>query len=282
MIELMQDSLNYELLALAKRLATEATSLARSPSERVEIRRKPDTSVVTDVDYAIQARILEAIAETYPDHAVRAEESVLDPTAHAQPGSARYCWVVDPLDGTRNYASGFPFFATSIAVLDQGRPVVGVVHEHNLGFCYAAVLGQGATLNDRPIHVHEPPADDDWLVAIPSSKDSFTVEVINAWVSTRGFVCRNVGSAAVHLAMVASGALTGAFAKQCKLWDIAAGLLLITEAGGRITDPDGDELLPFRLDGDPEADVPFLAATPDSHRHLLTTIPTARKQGPRD
>ena len=277
MIGRMPDSLNQDMLGLAKRLATEAASIARKPWKDAGARLKADTSIVTDVDHAIQAHILQAIAEAYPDHAVRAEETVLKPTVHADPASARYCWVVDPLDGTRNYVSEFPFFGTSIAVLDRGRPVVGVISEHNLGYFYAAVRGGGASLNNESIHAKEPVPGYDWLLGIPSSKDAFTVRVLRSWAGTTGFILRNVGSTAVHLAMVASGALVGAFAKRSKIWDIAAGVLLISEAGGVITDPDGSDLLPFALDTDPSADIPFLAATPGVHGRLLETIQTANR-----
>ncbi len=273
----MPDSLNQDMLGLATRLATEAASIARKPWKDAGARRKADASVVTDVDHAIQAHILKAIAEAYPDHAVRAEETVPEPTVHADPASARYCWVVDPLDGTRNYVSEFPFFGTSIAVLDRGRPVVGVISEHNLGHLYATVLGGGATLNHESIHVNEPAQGDDWLLGIPSSKDAFTVSVLRSWAGTTGFILRNVGSTAVHLAMVASGTLVGAFAKRSKIWDIAAGVLLINEAGGVITDPDGSDLFPLTLDADPSVDIPFLAATPGVHGRLLETIQTANR-----
>ena len=277
MIGRMPDSLNQDMLALAKCLATEAAEIARTRRKNVETRRKTDTSIVTDLDHAIQDRILAAIAEAYPDHAVLAEETVRKPSAHADPASARYCWVVDPLDGTRNYASGFPFFGTALAVLDRGRPRIGVVSEYNLGHLYAAVLDGGATLNDQPLHVNEPAKDDDWLLGIPSSKDALTVSVLRTWVGTDGFVLRNVGSTAVHLAMVASGALVGAFAKRSKIWDIAAGVLLVSEAGGVITDPDGGNLLPFDLGVDPNEDIPFLAATPGIHGRLLETIPRGNR-----
>lgn len=271
----MKDSTTREMLALARRLTIHAGDIARSHLGQVRGRRKADASVVTDTDHAIQAHILDAIGRGYPDHAVCAEETIPTPEAHADSGTARYCWVVDPLDGTRNFVSGFPFFATSIAVLDHGRPVVGVVSEHNLKLVYSAVEGGGATLNDRPIRGNDPPKGSDVLLGVPSSKDPLTIGTVCAWVATKGFVLRNVGSTAVHLAMVAAGTLAGAFGKQCKIWDLAAGLLLVTEAGGRITDPDGGDLLPLSLDADPHQDLPFLAAAPNLHRRLLKTLQDA-------
>ena len=96
--------------------------------------------------------------------------------------------------------------------------------------------------------------------------------VLQSWAATEGFVCRNLGSTALHLAMVASGVLAGAFAKRSKIWDIAAGWLLVSEAGGRITDIRGQDQLPFALDADPNRDLPFLAAPPEMHKYLLETV----------
>ena len=260
------------MLALATRSAKEAAAISLASFGDAPATRKADTTVVTETDHAIQARILAAIAEAYPEHAVLAEERVPYPQAHAAIAKARYCWVVDPLDGTRNYAAGFPVFSTSIAVLNRGRPVVAVVYEHQLDCLYTALAGEGATLNDQPIHVRETYADLDMLVAIPTSKDPLAVAVACNWAATPGLVCRNVGSTALHLAMVASGALSAVFSKRSKIWDVAAGALLVIEAGGRITDHLGGERLPFDLTARPDADLPFLAAAPYAHERLLGPI----------
>jgi fructose-1,6-bisphosphatase/inositol monophosphatase family enzyme len=112
----------------------------------------------------------------------------------------------------------------------------------------------------------------DLLVGIPSSKDRLTVSVLREWAAQPGMVCRNMGSTALHLAMVASGALGAAFCKQCKIWDIAAGVLLVTEAGGRCTNVDGTDRLPFDLAADPNQDLPILAAAPKTHERLIRSI----------
>ncbi|MBU0718861.1 MAG: inositol monophosphatase [Planctomycetes bacterium] len=268
----MPDALIQDLLTLATRLATEAGDIARERFGHTRSQMKADASLVTDADQAIQARILSTIAECCPDHGVVAEEMISHPQVHADRTTARYCWVIDPLDGTRNYAQGFPIFSTSIAVLDRGRPVVAVVAGHSLGQLYTATIGTGATLNGQPIQAHDPEVGRDLLLAIPTSKDPLAVYVAHAWTAQRGFIVRNLGSTALHLAMVASGALNGAFSKRCKIWDLAAGLLLVTEAGGCITDATGRDLLPFSLTADSATDLPFLAAAPATHERLLQTI----------
>jgi len=273
----MERRILQEMLNLAKQLACAAGDISLPRTGRELVEYKPDNSPVTEVDRSVQAHIVGAVCERFPDHGVLAEETIPSPASRCDPASARYCWVIDPLDGTRNYISGFPCFTTSLAVLDQGRPVVGVVFEHNLGSVYTAVAGQGAWLNDNPIHVEEVPNDSDMLVAIPSSKDQLTVNVIRNWVATPGIICRNLGATTLHLALVASGALAAAFCKRSKIWDVAAGALLVTEAGGRITDPVNGNPLSFDLTADPDTDLPFLAAAPQTHQRLLGTIQTALK-----
>ena len=265
----MQGSPLSEMLNLATELGVEAASISQARFGKAVSQRKADDSVVTDTDYAIQAQIVKRIGEAYPDHAILAEETPSGGDDRRDPTRARYVWVVDPLDATRNYASGLACFATSIAVLDHATPIVGVVYEHNLRHLYTAVSGGGAFLNGRSIRVVEPPMNHDHLIGIPSSKDELTVRVLRSWVGTNGFILRNLGAATLHLAMVASGALEAAYGKQTKIWDIAAGVLLIREAGGLITDPSGADLLPFDLTADPNRDLPFLAGGPTMHGRLL-------------
>lgn len=272
MIATMPEPKVAEMLELAKRLAKNASAIALPRVGKTTVKRKADNSVVTETDHAIQAHILQTIAEAYPDHAVRAEEVLERPDAHPEPALARYCWIVDPLDGTRNYACGFPCFSTAIAVLDEGRPVVGVVLEHNAGLLYAVAAGFGATLNGTACRIDQIRKDADMLVGVPSSKDQLTVNVLRSWVATPGLVCRNLGSTAFHLGLVASGALAAAFCKRSKIWDIAAGALLVTETGGRITDLLGADLVPFDLTASPDEDLPFLAAAQEIHERLLNSI----------
>jgi myo-inositol-1(or 4)-monophosphatase len=282
-----------DFLELASRLAREAGDISIARINDASASRKSDDTVVTTTDHAIQAQILGAVAELFPDHAVCAEEAQPPPLhrpprapplqgggqgsggLHAEVSAARFCWVVDPLDGTRNYVSGLPCFATSIAVLERGRPVAAVVYEHNQRLLFSACAGGGAHLNGRRILVEDPPRHGDYLLGIPSSKDFLTQRVVRGWLGTKGFICRNLGATTVHLALVAAGSMAGAFGKQAKLWDVAAGALLVAEAGGRITDPFGGDLLPFRLDADGQRDIPFLAAGPVMHERLLESIRSA-------
>jgi len=263
------EPIHADFLAMACRLARESADIARTHLDRRAVMRKADDSVVTQADHAVQAHILAAIANAYPDHAVCAEELMKDPGAHAPLGSARYAWVIDPIDGTRNFAVGLPCYATSIAVLDRGSPIVGAVYEHNLQMMFTAQIGGGARLNDQPIDALHPVDHGDILVGVPSNKDPLTEAVLTRWLATPGIVYRSLGSTAYHLGLVACGALDAMFCKRCKIWDIAAGALLVTEARGIITDPWGKERLPFDLTREGGEDLPTLAARPHVHALLL-------------
>lgn len=268
----MADATLDSLLSLATLLAEQSTRIALRSFGAAGSTLKSDRTVVTEVDHEIQAHILEGIAANFPDHAVIAEEAVRTPGAHANMADARYCWVVDPLDGTRNFALGFACFATSIAVLDRGEPVAAVVVEHNIRATYTATKGGGAFLNGQRIHAGVPPEGHDWMIGVPSSKDELSVRAVSKWSATRGLICRNLGTAAYHLALVACGAFAGTFCKQCKIWDVAAGILLVTEAGGVCTGANGEPLTPFRLDRNFHEDIPAVAASREAHAILIGTL----------
>jgi len=265
------------MLELARRLATQAAEIALRDVGKPAIRYKPDKSVVTETDSAIQAMILDALADIYPDHAVIAEEVVTQSERHADRRDARFCWVIDPLDGTRNYVAGIPCFCTSIAVLDRGMPVVGVVAEHNVGNVYHATATGGAFLDDRPISASRSISGRDQLVGIPSDKSPLTVAVLGKWITVPGLVTRNFGSIALHLAMVASGALDAALSVKGRIWDIAAGALIITEAGGCHTDVRNQSPFPFGPGACPDDPLPVLAGCPDMHEKLLGSINEATR-----
>jgi len=264
-----------DMLALATRLGLEAVDRTRPHVGRVRSTLKADSSVVTEVDHEVQRHIVSAVSERYPDHAFMNEEKLDDPDTHPNPAEARYCWVVDPIDGTRNFVAGFACFATSIAVLDRGMPVVGVVVEHNVGQVFAARSGGGATLNDRALRLAEPDPDRDVIVGISSGKDPFTCAVSALWQRTPGLVTRNVGSSALHLGLLAAGTFGAVFNRKCKIWDIAAGVVLVTEAGGVVTDTGGGDILPFDMSADPGRNIPIFGAAPEAHRKLLADIRAA-------
>lgn len=260
------------MLELALRLAREAGAIALPRARQLPLARKADDSMVTQTDHDVQEHILAGIARHSPDHAIFAEEATTAVRGFAKPGSARYCWVIDPIDGTRNFITGFPCWATSIAVLDGGTPVVAAICEHNQDALYGAVLGAGATLNGHPIAVRQPPPREDWLIGGPSTKEPLTTRILEKIIHTPNFIYRNVGSSAMHLCWAACGAIAVAFAKRCKIWDVAAGALLVTEAGGRISGVRGQTITPFDLSRPAEEDIPFVAGAPEAHAQIVELL----------
>ncbi len=260
------------ILSLATRLAQEASEISLARIEQATASRKFDKSIVTTTDNEIQSLIVAAIGEAYPDHAIYGEETAPTADARVAPSGTRYCWVIDPLDGTRNYVAKLPCFATSIAVLDEGIPIVGVIYEHYTRQLFSSTAGGGATLNGHAIRVNDLGGESDHLLGAPSSKDEMALRVSRAWHGTRGYVCRNLGSTAFEMGLIASGAMSGMLGRRVKIWDIAAGALLIQEAGGLFTSPRGEPLIPFRMDADPQQSIPFLAATEKMHETLVESV----------
>ena len=232
----------------------------------VEFKTGP-TNLVTDMDRRAEAAVVETLRAHYPDDAVLSEE-----VGHLA-GSARRRWVVDPLDGTTNYASGIPIFAVSIALEVDGRTVLGVVHDPTRDECFVAERGRGAHLGGRPLRVSDTGTLEASVLAtgfaytIRRDRDTNLPE--HDLLSLRGRAVRAIGSAALRLAWVAAGRLDGFWELVLGAWDVAAGALLIEEAGGRVTDRGGGAL-------DPDAPAP-VASNGRIHDEMLAALAEARR-----
>jgi myo-inositol-1(or 4)-monophosphatase len=266
----MADKLIAQCADLATRMAAVAAEIARGRFGRATAALKADGSDVTDADTAIQDMMVERIAAAYPDHAIVGEEPGGRGGSAAVARDAEYCWVIDPLDGTRNFARGVPVFATSVALLAGGRPVMGLVRCLTGADVYLAIRGAGATLNGRKLAVDPRPCDLRSMVAVQSTIRAGDSRMLTTLSGVA--VLRNLGSTALHLALVASGGFCGAVASECKLWDVAAGCLLVEEAGGLCTDWSGRSFLPFGLEAYVGRDVPFVAGGPATHPQLLARL----------
>jgi myo-inositol-1(or 4)-monophosphatase len=232
----------------------------------VEFKTGP-TNLVTDMDRRAEAAVVETLRAHFPDDAVLSEE------IGQLAGSLRRRWVVDPLDGTTNYASGIPIFAVSIALEVDGRAVLGVVHDPTRDECFVAERGRGAHLDGRPLRVSDTATLEASVLAtgfaytIRQDRDTNLPE--HDLLSLRGRAVRAIGSAALSLAWVAAGRLDGFWELVLGAWDVAAGALLIEEAGGRVTDRDGGAL-------DPAAPAP-VASNGRIHDEILATLAEARR-----
>jgi len=225
------------ILELAQRLAREAGRIQRDHYEgRFEIETKSSvTDLVTDVDRACERAIVDAIRSERGDDAILAEEG----SGRDDP-DAEWRWVIDPLDGTSNYAHGYPRFCVSIGVEQRGVAKVGVVYDPLLDELFSAVRGGGARLNDRPIHVSVQSRLDHAMLSTGFAYDVHSslednLDHFVAFVKAAQAIRRD-GSAALNLCYVAAGRFDGFWEIKLKPWDVAAGVLIVEEAGGRTSD----------------------------------------------
>lgn len=205
------------------------------------VRMKGVVDLVTEMDQASEAHILGRLRELYPETSILAEEGGASGPAD-QP-----LWIVDPLDGTTNYAHGFPAFCVSLALEREGRIELGVVHDPSRGETFSAVRGRGAWLNGRPLRVTTRDQLGESLLVTGFPYDIRTsprtnLAAFNA-LSIKSRAVRRVGAAALDLAYVAAGRFDGYWEEKLAPWDIAAGLLLVEEAGGRLTDYGGGRVV---------------------------------------
>lgn len=204
---------------------------------RARISTKGDIDLVTEADLAAEKLIIERIRSHYPRHAILAEES--GASVELDAGKSDWKWIIDPLDGTTNYAHGYPCFCVSIAVERAGQIELGVVYDPTRDELFAAERGQGATLNERPIRVSTIADLNSAMLCTGfpynvRERPDFAREFINFTMTAQAV--RRDGSAALDLAYLACGRFDGFWEDGLNAWDIAAGLILIEEAGGRVTD----------------------------------------------
>lgn len=227
-------------LEAARDIAQEAGALLMRYFQRgVDYRLKGEFDLVTDADHASEALILERLRARFPTHAVVAEE-----TGGSQ-ATSPYCWYVDPLDGTTNFAHGFPAFCVSLALAREGEVLCGVIFDPLHQELFQAERGAGACLNGRRIQVSAVSRLADSLAAtgFPSRKRHLNVNVHFYYqMAMLSHGVRRAGSAALDLAYVACGRLDAFWEFGLNPWDMAAGVLLVEEAGGKVSDMRGGPL----------------------------------------
>jgi len=229
-----------EFLRLAEKAAREAgRMLKRGMSRRREISFKGAVDLVTNFDRKAQEMILSRLSTAFPDHGFLAEEGLRREKA------GDFLWIIDPLDGTTNYAHRFPVFCVSIALGFQGRVVLGLVYDPMREEVFRAAEDQGAYLNGRRIRVSSVDDLDRSLLAtgfpydVRESRVNNVIHFNNFLVRVQAI--RRCGSAALDLCYVACGRFDGFWELKLKPWDVAAGALMVKEAGGRLSDFSGAE-----------------------------------------
>ena len=229
----------------------------------LQVEHKSRIDLVTKADHDSEQFLINAIHEAFPDHAIVAEES------GSWAGQQDHQWYIDPLDGTLNYAHGVPIYCVSIGYAYQGRMELGVVYDPTREEFFSAQRGQGATLNGQPIQVSQFTQLIDCMLGTGFShqtdqqlEDSFATFMHLSKISQS---VRRIGSAALGIAYVAAGRMDGFWEASINQWDIAAGALLVEEAGGVVTDIHGES---DYMSNPPS----ILCANPVIHRRMLDVI----------
>ena len=229
---------------------------------------KNGNEIVTQADPICQEIIINRIRESYPEHGFIGEEGEHGTLLSIPPRSGPpIWWVIDPIDGTNNFANGIPYFCVSIAAMLDGVPVLGVIFEPATDSMYTAALDMDALLNGSRITVNE----DEINRFASFGVDSHPLAEIEAGkqkvMDQTRYRC--LGSTALHLAYVAKGAMIGTVSPAAKLWDIAAGIILVERAGGIVTNVEGNPLLPVDLGSYNTEPLPTLATNQKIHRQVL-------------
>jgi myo-inositol-1(or 4)-monophosphatase len=235
------------LLATAIEAVMKAGEIQMSFIDRgFNVSHKGTINLVTEADIAVETMFRELIAERFPDHTILAEEFGQD----AETRGASHCWVFDPIDGTNNYAHGLPIFCSSLALEIDGYGELGAIYDPTRRELFVAERGGGAFLNGRAIHVsHAETLVESMLVTgFPYDVHQRVGEIVGLFGEFvgRARAVRRLGSAALDLCYIAAGRMDGFWEQDLKPWDIAAGTIIVEEAGGRVTDFTGERSTSLR------------------------------------
>jgi myo-inositol-1(or 4)-monophosphatase len=247
-----------------------AIQLARRESG-FHVDKKGTIDLVTEVDLECERMCRAIVAERFPDHDILAEEMSRDPR---QPSTSTYRWVYDPLDGTTNYAHGLPIFCSSLALQIDGRTVVGAIYDPTRAELFTAERGEGAFLNGQRLHVSAAAELIDALLVtgFPYDVHKQTADLVTMFGAFlgRARAVRRLGSAALDLCYVAAGRFDGYWEQHLWPWDVAAGALIVTEAGGTVSGMDGSDF-------DPAA-AHLVASNGRVHTAMLNVISEVRQR----
>lgn len=247
-----------------------AIQLARRASG-FHVDKKGTIDLVTEVDIECERMCRAILAERFPDHDILAEEMSRDPQ---QPSTSTHRWVYDPLDGTTNYAHGLPIFCSSLALQIDGRTVVGAIYDPTRAELFTAERGTGAFLNGQRLHVSAAAELIDALLVtgFPYDVHKHTADLVTMFGAFlgRARAVRRLGSAALDLCYVAAGRFDGYWEQHLWPWDVAAGALIVAEAGGTVTGMDGSDF-------DPAA-AHLVASNGRVHTAMLTVISEVRQR----
>ncbi|MCY2962184.1 MAG: inositol monophosphatase family protein [Planctomycetota bacterium] len=229
-----------EFLVAAQEAALAAGRILEEWGEKFTVSEKGPADLVTEADVAAQNAIFALLQQRFPEHGFLGEEGLKEPS-----GAGDFRWIIDPLDGTSNYVHRFPYYCVSIALEQAGELITGVIYDPTRKEMFAAEKGRGATVNGKPLKTSRFSRLKDSMVIAsfpPGVKvDSVPIRRFLHILEKAQTVHRS-GSAALNLAYVAAGRLDGYWSTSLKAWDMAAGALIVAEAGGKVTKMSGASL----------------------------------------
>ncbi|MCS7015562.1 MAG: inositol monophosphatase [Gemmatales bacterium] len=252
----------HTLLNVAQHAAQSAADVLARWQQGISVREKGPNDLVTEADMAAQEAIHQVLRQSFPEVDFVGEES-----AQHLLSRSGLCWVVDPLDGTTNYVHGLPCYAISIGLMNHGVPVAGVVYDPLRREMFTAARGQGAWLNGQRIHVSECEHLKDALLLTGFPTDCRGKEyVFSAWraFALQSRAVRRIGCTSLNLAWLAAGRADGCWSYEIQPWDVCAGVCLVQEAGGTVTNPDGQPYVLHHRD--------FLASNGSLHLSMLQVL----------
>ena len=256
-----------EYLEAAVEAATRAGAfLKENLGRELVIEKKGAINIVTDIDRKSEKMIREIIEARFPEHGFKAEEGT-----ESQQRSP-FLWLVDPLDGTTNYAHGFPFYCVSVALVKDADIIAGCIYGPSLDECFTCARGSGGYFNGKRVKVSQTERLDDAFLATGFPYDIRTSRETNikqfSAFALKSLAIRRAGSAALDLAYVACGRFDGYWEMKLSPWDIAAGILLAEEAGARVTSWSGDKYDIYRGD--------IVASNGKIHDEMLSVLKRIR------
>lgn len=254
-----------EYLDFAIKVSKDAGKLNLAFFEKPKkIRIKKDNSLVTEADIQSETLVRNKITKRFPEHGILGEESGL------KRSTSHYYWCIDPLDGTTNFVRGIPVFAVSIALLYRNKPIVGVVYDPVSKNLFCAAKGEGSFLNNTPLKPPKSIPQKELMFAVQSEYDGRVPGYLNQILKKAKI--RSIGVASLHVCYVAAGWVDCYIGDRCSLWDIAGGSIILTEAGGVISKPNGKKIFPLECDISTYVDTSIrcIAARKNKHKKILS------------
>ena len=255
---------------MAAELALLGGRLALERFHHAQVSVKRDGTLVTDADLAIEDALGREIARLFPADGLAGEER---PVAVPRT-AARYAWILDPIDGTNNFARGMPGFAVSVGVLRDGVPFAGAVYDPVSRWLFTGCAGRGAWLNDRPLYVRADAPVGSVVFAMRTPCETGVPEHAEGWL--RRHRVRRFGSTALHLCYVAFGGLDFVHDDRASLWDIAGAAPVLLEAGGMLTTETGTPLFPVTAEQAAGAPIALLAGHARAHADAVRDVCAGR------